>query len=147
MRSKLPFLASLCLGLCAGGAAAQPPAIPAFPPDVAARIPPNLRGYFIAFLVDPPAGAQRTLPHDVFLAHLDYLRRQVEAGVYQLAGPLTDQNRIRGVIILSAGSIEQARTIVAADPAVLSGGFEVELHAILLPSLASLRIEYPRAAH
>ena len=132
------------LALSAGPVAAQAPAAPPFPPDVAAQIPPNLRGYFLAFLVGPPETG--SLPHDVFLGHLRYIRRQIEAGVYHLVGPFTDQGRIKGIIILSAASIEEARTIVAGDPSVQARLLDVEVHPALFPDLSSLRVEFPPAA-
>jgi uncharacterized protein YciI len=145
MRRRLVLLAGLSLGLSGGSAAAQRPAAPAFPPDVAAQIPPNLRAYFLAFLVD--RAEQGAIPHEILVQHLTYMRRQVEAGIYHLAGPLTDQDRIRGIIILSADSIEEARTIVSADPSVQAGLLAVEIHPALLPSLTGFRIEYPPPAH
>ena len=145
MRAKLLALAAMGLACSGASLAAQPPGAPAFPPDVAAQIPPDLQGYYIALLVNP--AQPETMPHDVFIRHLAYLRHQTEAGVYHLAGPFTDRDRIRGIIILSAGSAEQARAIVAADPAVQAGVFSVEMHSILLPSLAGFRIDYPPAAH
>jgi uncharacterized protein YciI len=145
MSRILIALAGIGLALSAGPAAAQPPARPAFPPDVAAQIPPNLRGYFLAFLVGPAESGP--LPHDVFIGHLRYIRREIEAGVYHLVGPFTDQGRIKGIIVLSAASIEEARAIVAADPSVQAHLLDVEVHPALFPDLSSLRIEFPPAAH
>jgi uncharacterized protein YciI len=114
---------------------------PAIPPAVAPHIPKNVRPYFLAFFVNP--AKPREMPFDLFVRHQAYMRRQFESGVYHLAGPLTDEGRIRGVMILSAPSAEAARAIVAADPAVQEGVMAVEIHPAMLPSLDALEVEYP----
>lgn len=133
----LAIVAAPCIGSnpMRGGQA------PAFPPEFAAHIPSNVEPYFLAFLVND--GEPKEMTFDLFVRHQAYLRRQFEAGVYRLAGPLMDEGRIRGALILSAGSADEARAIVEGDPAVQEGIFAVEVHPALFPSLASLRVEYP----
>jgi len=110
----LAAIAAPCLGN--GG---QPQEAPDFPPEVAAHIPRNVEPYFLAFFVSP--AEPKEMPFDLFVRHQAHLRRQFEAGVYRLAGPVTDEGRVRGLIILSAPSAEEARTVVEADPAVEEG--------------------------
>lgn len=130
--------------LVAGAAAWQTPC-PAqsadLPPEIAAHVPKNLRSYFVGFVVTP--SIPRRMTNEIFVRHQAYIRKQIEAGVYHLVGPLTDGGRVRGLTILSASSIEDARAIVEADPAVQEHILDVEIHPAMLPSLASLKIEYP----
>ena len=141
LRSSLSHaLAMTILGTVGLGPALAAPS-PAIPPEVAAHIPRNVEPYYIAFLVSPAEAEE--MPFDLFVRHQAYLRRQFEAGVYRLAGPMMDEGRFRGTLILSAASAEQARAIVEADPAVREGVFSVEVHPAMFPSLATLRVEYP----
>ena len=110
------------------------------PAAIAAHVPKNLRGYYVVFLVNPPT--PKDMSHELFLRHQAYLRKHVEAGVIKLAGPLTDDARIRGMKILSAPSAEAARAIAEGDPAVQAGVFAVEVHPAMFPSLGGLKIEY-----
>ena len=45
-----------------------------------------------------------------------------------IAGPLTDESDIRGVLIFRAQSVEEAKAWANADPAVTSGHLIVEMH-------------------
>lgn len=60
-------------------------------------------------------------------AHLAHLKTFVDAGRVPLAGPLTDG--AGSLIVLEAGSLEEAREIAARDPYMRNGIFaEVEVH-------------------
>ena len=131
-------LAAVAAVALAAAAMAQPAALP---PEVAAHVPANVETYFVAFLVTP--AEPRPMSFDLFVRHQAHIRRQYEAGAYRLVGPFTDEDRVRGLVIVSAPSAEQARAIVAADPAVQEGALAVEIHPAMFPSLSSLRIEYP----
>ena len=114
---------------------------PLIPPAIAPHVPKDIRSYYLAFLVTPAEAKE--MSHDVFVRHQAYMRGQYERGVYRLAGPITDGGRIRGLVILVASSSEEAAAIVAADPAVIEKIFAVEVRPAMLPSLDSLKVEYP----
>lgn len=59
--------------------------------------------------------------------HLTYMRRQKEAGRYILTGPFADREDPRGLIVMRAESLEAARAVVEADPAVRAGTLRAEL--------------------
>jgi len=107
-------------------AAAIPPS-----PDVA----PKMKQFFVAFLL---AGPNRNQPaselEKLQNEHLAYIRKNVEAKNYVLAGPFEDDGRIRGMIIVAANSAEAANGIVAQDPAVLAGRLAIEIHPAWLPT-------------
>lgn len=132
------LLAILGAGAFALPAAAQPPGIP---PELQPYIPRNVGPYFVGFLVS--SEQPRAISRELFIQHQNYMRGQFEAGVYRLVGPFTDGGRIRGMVILSARNADEARAIVAADPAVQAGTMAVEIHPGMFPDLSSLRVEYP----
>jgi uncharacterized protein YciI len=114
---------------------------PAIPPEIQAHIPRDVRPYFLAFLVTP--AEPRPMSRELFIRHQGYIRSQFEAGVYRLVGPVTDGGRIRGMVILSAASAEEAQRIVAGDPSVQEHVLDVEVHPAMFPSLDTLRVSYP----
>jgi uncharacterized protein YciI len=59
------------------------------------------------------------------LAHITQLWKQ---GMAVIARPFIDGGDIRGVVIVKAGSIDEARTMEQSDPAVKAGRLIVEVH-------------------
>ena len=148
MSAVLRGRAPLCLLLAAlaagnGQAASQPPG-PAIPAPMRPYVPSNLTGYFVVFLTAPAQA--RPISLELFIRHEAYIRRQFEAGTFHVAGPLTDNGAIRGLVIVSAPSREAALALVAADPLVPEGGFTVEAHPAMFPDLSAVRAEYPATA-
>jgi hypothetical protein len=60
-----------------------------------------------------------------------------------LAGPITDDGPLVGILIIAAKTAEEALAIATADPGVQSGRLAVEVRPVLLPSLKELKINYP----
>jgi aminoglycoside 6'-N-acetyltransferase I len=58
--------------------------------------------------------------------HFAHLKLMVEAGRAILAGPCLDQTF--GIVIVRANSLEEARSLMQADPAVRNGVMSAELH-------------------
>jgi uncharacterized protein YciI len=113
---------------------------------LAPYIPKNMKPYYLDLLmksekpegeVTPAENAER------MQKHLAYIRSQVEAGKFVLVGPLTEENRIRGIAVIQAASLEEAQRIAGGDPAVQSGHMAVEVHPILLEDLGGVRFDYP----
>src|SRR5687767_14081329 len=113
---------------------------PSIPAEIAPHVPKNLRPYFVAFLVSP--AIPKEMSRDLFVRHQAYIRSQFEKRVYRIAGPITGAGRIRGLVILTASTADEARAIVAADPAVQEKVFGVEVHPGMFPSLESVAAEY-----
>ncbi len=59
--------------------------------------------------------------------HARHVSSLIEAGRVSIAGPFTDDDRIRGVLVTTAASADEARSLVEADPAVKAGHFAVEV--------------------
>ena len=114
--------------------------------SLAPYIPSNLKPYFLDLLLrkDTPNTAQPEADRTQRMqAHLAYIREQVERGNIVLVGPLQEENRLRGIAIIKAGSLEEAQRIASGDPMVQSGHVTVEVHPILLQDLSSVRFDYP----
>lgn len=62
-------------------------------------------------------------------AHLDYLDRLRADGHIRFAGPVRDQpdESLRGLTLFRTGSLERARELAEADPAVVAGRLAVEV--------------------
>jgi uncharacterized protein len=61
--------------------------------------------------------------------HLAHLRRLRESGQIVTNGPVRDQpdESLRGLAFYRTGSLEEARRLAEADPAVLAGRLAVEI--------------------
>jgi len=113
---------------------------------LAPYIPKNMKPYYLDLLVksDKPQSAVTPAENaERMQKHLAYIRSQVEAGKFVLVGPLTEDNRIRGIAVIQAGSLEEAQRIAAGDPAVQAGHITVEVHPIMLEDLGGVRFDYP----
>src|ERR1700760_3943206 len=91
-------------------------------------IPRNVEPYYIAFLLkgerwNDTLGADVA---DLVPRQLAFIREQVQAGRYLLAGPITDDGPLVGMSILSASSAAEALAIAEADPGVKAGRLKVE---------------------
>ncbi len=102
-------------------------------------IPKNIRPYFVAFLVKGDKYSEEQTPEamEVLRNHLAYIKRETELKKYVLSGPMTDEGNIAGILIIDAPTIEEARNIVAADPAILAGRFKAELHSAMYAEIKS----------
>ncbi|MGB7846340.1 MAG: YciI family protein [Candidatus Acidiferrum sp.] len=114
---------------------------------LAPYIPKNMKPYYLDILMlkDKPDTALPEGERAQWMQkHLVYIRSQVEAGKFVLAGPVTEETRIRGIAVIKADSLEEAQRIASADPLVQSGHLVVEVHPILLEDLSSIRFDYPQ---
>jgi uncharacterized protein YciI len=107
-------------------------------------IPRNVEPYFVAFLFkgerwNDTQGAEVA---DLVPRQLAFIREQVQAGRYLLAGPITDDGSLVGMSIIAAGNAAEALAIASADPGVQAGRLRVEVHSAFLPSLKELKINY-----
>jgi uncharacterized protein YciI len=113
--------------------------------SLAAYIPKNIKPYYLDILMLKDKANTAMRETEWMQKHLAYVRSQVEAGKFVLVGPLAEQNRIRGIAIIKADSLEEARRIANGDPLVQSGHLIVEVHPIMLEDLSSVKFDYPSA--
>jgi uncharacterized protein YciI len=107
-------------------------------------VPRDIEPYFLGFLLkgerwNDTQGAEAA---DLMPRHLAFIREQVEAGRYLLAGPITDDGPLAGILIIAASTPAEALAIAGADPGVLAGRLKVEVHPALLPSLKELKVYF-----
>lgn len=140
-RFALPFLSALFLVLFAPAVAAAqpptpaPPAEPAAPPAAqpAPPAPPPMvfEQYQLVLLKRPAAPTEypRERLMEIQQAHLAHMGSLGEAGHLVIAGPFSDQEdeTLRGLALYQVGSVEEARRMAEADPAVQAGRLEVEV--------------------
>jgi uncharacterized protein YciI len=65
---------------------------------------------------------------ELFKGHMDNITRLAQEGKLALAGPFMKNDRnYRGLYIFNVNTIEEAKALVATDPAVKANIFEAEL--------------------
>lgn len=142
MKSRMK---NVCLVLTLGVAGVLGAQTPVENP-LAPYIPKNMKPYYLDILLKSDKAEAAVTPEENaerMQKHLAYIRSQVEAGKFVLVGPLTEDNRVRGIAVIQAASLEEAQRIASGDPAVQSGHLMVEVHPIMLEDLAGVKFEYP----
>ena len=51
-----------------------------------------------------------------------------QAGKLVVAGPFSDNTELRGMLIFKLNSVDEARELMQADPAIQAGRLTLELH-------------------
>lgn len=132
-RALVPVFALAWLAITVPAARGQddPPTPPEEPGPRAPAPPFELESYQLVLLkrpAEPTDYPQETL-QEIQAAHLAHLERMAREGHMVAAGPFGDQKdeRLRGLALYRVGSIEEARRLAAADPAVAAGRLEVEV--------------------
>src|SRR5262249_7676655 len=83
--------------------------------------------FYLCLLIKPANFSPGNLSQDLVKAHLQHVQALISSGKALLAGPFFDNNRIAGVFVLNASSVEEARAMEEADPFVKTGGLSVEV--------------------
>jgi uncharacterized protein YciI len=107
-------------------------------------VPRNLKPYFLGFLIkgerwNDTEGEQAA---ELMLLQLAFLRAQMESQRYLVAGPVLDEGRFAGVMIIDARTADEARTLASMDPAVKACRLAVEIYPTFLPALDNVHAEY-----
>lgn len=76
--------------------------------------------------------------------HLANFGKLVEAGKLIVAGPFSDNTELRGMLIFKISSVDEARTLMEADPMLKAGRLTLELHPWFAG--AGLRVNGPKEA-
>lgn len=66
--------------------------------------------------------------------HLEHIRKLSEEGKLILSGRFADEGDLRGMLFFKVATLQEARDIVRADPAVSAGQIRIELHPWYAPS-------------
>ncbi len=90
--------------------------------------PERMRAYVVGFLHRAPAppALSGTESDALQKAHLGYLAGLLREGKLLLSGPFLDDGDLRGVCLFAVETIEEARALGEADPAVRAGRLRCE---------------------
>jgi uncharacterized protein YciI len=137
--------------LCSAAATANDTA-PGFDAELAERLGADVYGMRIYVLAMLEPG--ETLIEDaeqlaeIQRGHMAHIRKLAAAGQLVLAGPVLDAEDLRGIFVLAVDDLEQARALVAEDPAVKAGRLRMRLlrwyGSTALPELAELHARIAR---
>lgn len=107
-----------------------------------ADVPINLGNYYLQLLRRGPSWSpeQTAAAHELFLKHLNFVRRMTEARTFVIVGPVRENDALFGMAVLNTTSRAEAEAICAGDPAVQAGQYAVELHPISLAGLDGVRV-------
>ena len=92
--------------------------------------PIEMTTYYVGFLYRGPKWTPGEAPELQRLQeeHLANIRRLADSGKLLLAGPFTDGGDLRGMFVFKVDSMEEAKALADADPALKAGRLRVELH-------------------
>jgi len=90
---------------------------------------------YLAFLVRGSKWTPDKTPETEAIqkAHLANIGRLAEMKKLVVAGPFGDDGTLRGIFVFRVGSIEEARSLAATDPAVQAGRLELQIHTWMVP--------------
>ena len=99
--------------------------------------------YYVAFLYRGPSWTPQVTPEVETLQkeHLANIGRLAAAGKLILAGPFSDDGKLRGMFVLQVGTLEEAKATCDTDPMVKAGRLAVELHPWF--SARGIRVDPP----
>ena len=89
----------------------------------------DMKTYYMVFLKTGPNRSQSEQEAQAIqAAHLKNITNLHEQGKLAMAGPFMDDGDIRGIFVLSVGSMEEARNACDTDPAIKAGRLIAEIH-------------------
>jgi len=128
--TRAGWSAARALAALAAAVLAATPATAETAARAAAGPPAEVESYQLVLLKRParPTDHPEEKLAEIQGAHLAHLTRLGEEGKIVIAGPFSDQEdeSLRGLALYRVGSLEEARRLAEADPAVQAGRLEVE---------------------
>jgi uncharacterized protein len=88
----------------------------------------GMKQYVLAFLKKGSKTVDSSQRNQLLQGHLKNIGRLAKEGKLLLAGPFLDKGDLAGIFIFNVTTIEEAKNLVATDPAVKAGLFSIELH-------------------
>ena len=108
------------------------------------NIPKNLKQYYLGLLTK---GARWNViddreAQDLLPQHLAFMRKQIEARRYVVAGPVNEEADYVGMMLIEAGSKEEAIALGSSDPGVKAERLALQVLPVYLPALDAVRVAY-----
>jgi|ERR1041385_1057795 uncharacterized protein YciI len=89
----------------------------------------EMKTYYMVFLLKGPHRDQDSVTAGkIQEAHLANISRLAKEGKLAIAGPFLDDGNLRGIFILVANSLEEAKKLCETDPAIQAGRLNYEIH-------------------
>ncbi len=89
----------------------------------------QMKTYYMAFLKRGPYQPTDTAEiNHIQAAHMAHIQKMAKDGKLVIAGPFLDNTDLRGIFIFDVASLEEAKALTEADPAVKAGKLIMELH-------------------
>jgi uncharacterized protein YciI len=91
---------------------------------------PEMAIYQMGLLTRGPGWTAEATPETerVQAEHMKHIQKMAADGKLVAAGPITDGGQLRGIFIFAAASLDEAKALASADPAVKAGRLAVEVH-------------------
>ncbi len=98
--------------------------------EMQSLIPTDMTTVYLVFLIRGPSWtAEESEERDrLQIKHLAHLKKLKEGGQIIMVGPCAEESHLRGVCLYKVASLEEAKALAEADPAVQAGRLGVEIH-------------------
>ncbi|HKG22811.1 MAG TPA: YciI family protein [Blastocatellia bacterium] len=145
MKARATFYTCACSILLAMTAAAQTHSTA----PRASALGEATDGYYVGFLRRGPAWTAESTPETerVQAGHMAHIGDMAKSGKLAGAGPFSDGGQLRGVFIFKVDSLEEAKAMAEADPAVKAGRLTVDVHSWTGPAGVGARYAAERQAN
>lgn len=142
-RLSPPLLLALLLAVFTPLAAAENP--PAAPQAEAPKF--ELTTYYFCLLTRGPNAGTGTKEEamEYQRGHMANIRRLAAEGKLLVAGPFADNGEWRGIFILKCATLDEAKALVATDPAVAAGRLAAEVRPWMTAKGSIRDPEFPLA--
>lgn len=108
----------------------QPATKPAAEGQKTSEIPEGMTVYYMGLLSRGPKWTPEKTAETAKIQeqHMAHIRSMGESGKLVIAGPFLDGGQLRGIFVFKVSTLEEARAMAEADPAVKAGRLQVEIH-------------------
>lgn len=108
----------------------QPAPKPATEGQKTLEIPDGMTVYYMGLLSRGPKWTpEKTAETNrIQEEHMAHIRSMGASGKLVIAGPFLDGGQLRGIFVFKVSTLEEAKAMAEADPAVKAGRLQVEIH-------------------